>query len=572
MLRFINFILLSVFTFTVVCQPSFPGASGFGASATGGRGGKVIYVTNLNASGPGSLQDALNQSGTRYILFKVSGVIPATIKVPNGNGNFTIAGQTSPSGIIVRGLEMYNEENPSVSNVIVRHIRSRIGDRNKYPSMHWIAEDGITIGGVHNAIFDHCSFAHASDEAVDISRSSGITIQHCILGETLGSHADLGGMLINYSSAQSRLDSLSIIYNIWNRIGGRMPEISCETPYCNGKTINIELSNNLFWDPHIELWYEGLTGFNGNFFLRMNAVNNLFHARPTYGNGMFHFDLLNYAQNQFFIAGNRINLYYPEYSDYQLFYCCNDFNTSHPNTNFGIAQKASMRFNFPSVYYHPVESLRDLMYQQAGAFPRDPMDRRLMSYVKEEIIPGLPVSIAGADDTFMLNQSITFPADSDMDGMPDYWEMYQGLNPTEQDHNQTGLSQMITGISGYTNLECYLNCLSDALVSGQSSPECGITFTLSNEDISSNSDLKLKLMPNPAKDQIKIELPEGISIYEPIELLITDGSGKRVFRSSYECCTIQLDLQDFVKGMYVAEVRSAYSGIRIAKGDLVVLK
>ena len=61
--------------------PAFPGAEGFGASASGGRGGRVVYVTNLNADGPGSLQAALNENGKRYILFKVSGVIPTTVAV-----------------------------------------------------------------------------------------------------------------------------------------------------------------------------------------------------------------------------------------------------------------------------------------------------------------------------------------------------------------------------------------------------------------------------------------------------------------------------------------------------------
>lgn len=76
--------------------PAFPGAEGFGAAATGGRGGQVIYVTNLNTSGPGSFQAALETPGKRYILFKVSGLIPALAHLRYGN--CTIAGQTSPGG------------------------------------------------------------------------------------------------------------------------------------------------------------------------------------------------------------------------------------------------------------------------------------------------------------------------------------------------------------------------------------------------------------------------------------------------------------------------------------------
>jgi hypothetical protein len=546
-----------VYAAVTFCQSAFPGAQGFGASATGGRGGKVIYVTNLNVSGPGSLQDALNQDGPRYILFKVSGVIQGTIKVPDGKGNFTLAGQTSPSGITVRGFEMYNDENPSVSNVIIRHLRSRIGDRIKFPASHWLAEDGITIGGVHKAVIDHCSFEHASDEAVDISRSSQITIQHCILGETLGSHADLGGMLINYSSPQSRLDSLSIIYNVWNRIGGRMPEISCETAFCNGKTIHLELSNNVFWDPQIELWYEGITGFNGNFFLKMNAVSNLYFARPQYGNGMFHFDLLNFPQNQLHFAGNRLNLYYPQYSDYQLFYCCNDFAMNHPNTNFGVAQKSNTRFSFPPVTYHPVEQLPQLIGDNAGAFPRDAMDRRLISYIKNNQIPALPVSSAAADDAFVLDVAGPFPPDSDNDGMPDYWEELQGLNTVVQDHNGVSLSLRITGEAGYTNLECYLNCLSDALVRGFTTPECGIQLNPVNTENSMNSH-EIHVFPNPARGIVQIEL-SGISHYGKV-LQIYDPLGTKMLESMIENQNIQTDLTSFLPGIYLVKILDSGSG------------
>ncbi len=256
---FKKFSLLSYFSFLVYSMafsqlPAFPGAEGFGAFATGGRGGKVNYVTNLNTEGQGSLQAALNESGKRYILFKVSGVINGTVEVPPGHGDFTIAGQTSTNGIIIRGFQSYNGDDRSSGNFVIRHLRSRIGDIDNYPSNAWLGADGLTLGGVHNAIIDHCSFGQANDEAVDISRSSGLTIQNCMLSETLGGHSYLGGMLINYSSPQSRMDSLSIHHNIWNRMGGRMPEISCETSYCNGKSLNIELSSNVFYDPRIEMW------------------------------------------------------------------------------------------------------------------------------------------------------------------------------------------------------------------------------------------------------------------------------------------------------------------------------
>ncbi len=235
--------------------PAFPGAEGFGANATGGRGGQVIYVTNLNCNGPGSLNEALAVPGAKYILFKVSGVIQCAAQVLYGD--VTLAGQTSPGGIIVRGLvvdEIYEPEGTG-NNIIVRHLRSRPQNPDTYPGTGWILDDGLRLDGAQDIIVDHCSFANALDEATQISNSQNISIQYCQLAETIGYHYIYGGMLINYSEPDHPQQNISIHHNVWNRIGGRFPEISCESPYCNAYPLNIELSNNLLWDINTTLWY-----------------------------------------------------------------------------------------------------------------------------------------------------------------------------------------------------------------------------------------------------------------------------------------------------------------------------
>jgi len=542
-------------------QVAFPGAEGFGAAATGGRGGKVIYVTNLEVDGPGSLQEALNDPEPRYILFKVSGVIPTTVEVPLGHGNFTLAGQTSPGGIITRGFQSYAETSPSSSNFIVRHLRSRLGDFTLYPTPYWTGEDGITLGGVHNAIIDHCSFANATDEEVDISRTSSLTIQNCMLSETLGGHAYLGGMLINYSSNNNRLDSLSIHHNIWNRIGGRMPEISCETADCNGRHLKIELSNNLFWDPQIELWYEGVTGnSNGNFYLDMNAVNNYSFARPTYGNAVFHTDLLNFSQNNLYFSGNKLNLY-PQYADYELFYCCNDFYLYNPNTDLGAANLKTSPFAYPSISYTATNNLTANLRANNGAFPRDSMDRRLFEPLFTGNISPVPIGDAAADDVFILDTPAPAPLDSDEDGMPDYWELAHGLQNNVQDHNGLNLSVSITGTAGYTNLECYLNCLSDALINGSSSPACGINV-LTNTIDEKFSDNTMLVYPNPAKNELHIRMLKGQIIRE-IEVM--DMIGNSVLIKKLKDSQHILDISSFIAGIYFLKITDDHGRVEVKK-------
>lgn len=565
-LSLLLFVFTNSFTFGQSI-PSFPGAEGFGAAATGGRGGRVIYVTNLNASGPGSLNDALSQSGSRYILFKVSGIIDAAAELREGN--VTIAGQTSPGGIITRGflVDQVYEEGGSGDNIILRHLRSRPHDPELVPTSHYILDDALRLDGASSIIIDHCSFANAVDECVQLSQSHDVTIQNCLLSETVGYHYDRGGMLINYSTVEHPQDRLSIHHNTWNRIAARLPEIACESPYCAAAPLKLELTNNLVWDPHETVWYGpniDPATVDNRFFLEMNWVGNLFYTRPTFPFGMMEIRLIQYAQNKIFASGNKMNIY-PEYSDYQLCYCCNDFNQdgAHPNADFGIAQKLTSRHNFPPVTYHNTADLPDYMVSNCGAFPRDHMDKRLMTPIANRDIAPEPVD--GTDyfhDAFIIPATAPEPpADRDNDGMPDNWEIKHGLNPDVQDHNGTQLSLSITGVEGYTNLECYLNCLSDVLVKGQSSSACGIT--LSENSIPKKT--QLMIYPNPTKGSFMIHTDNSTNL----EVEIVDFMGRRMYSARYQgaSCLLDTNLPD---GNYCVIVRS--EGKMVGLQRIVIIK
>lgn len=493
--------------------PAFPGAEGFGAIATGGRGGQVLYVTNLNCSGAGSLNDALSKPGPKYILFKVSGIIPCAAEM--AQGDVYIAGQTSPGGIIVRGIigdEVY-ETNTKARNIIIRHLRSRPNPNVTLPNQQYVLDDALRLDGTSTVIVDHCSLANAIDECIQLSQSKNITIQNCMLSETLGEHYGLGGMLINYSTQAHPQDNLSIHHNVWNRIGGRMPEFSCESPYCRNIPLNVEVSNNLLWDQPIQVWYNPCTN-GGNdcqdFTLNLNFVGNYSVSRTNYNGPLASADLLGNRNNKLFVSDNAMN-HYASYKDYQLFFCCNDFRQNAPNTNLGVAQRQTQRFSFPAITYTPTGQLLPYATKNIGAFPRDPMDRRLLNPLITNVIDTRPVD--GRDyytDAFKLDFTSppAAPTDTDNDGMPDDWERTNGLNPTLADHNGTGLSVKLAGIAGYTNLECYLNELSDKLTNSTSTPvnpnpDPNTNLVLSTE---AANEPVVRAFPNPASWSLTLQV------------------------------------------------------------------
>ena len=447
---------------------AFPGAEGFGANATGGRGGSVVYVTNLNANGAGSLQWAIDQPGARYILFKVSGLIDTQIHLTNGN--VTIAGQTSPGGITIRGF--VTDESPYqdqavqapadfAENWILQHIRIRPGATGP-------ADDGLRLRYTRNAIVDHVSIGNAIDEAIEISYSNNITVQNTILAETVGSHSFYGGILMNYSNPAHGfgLDNVSLHHNVFNRIEGRLPEGSRESAAAANSFMNLELSNNLYWDPRffVALGVDTAVAGGQPIYWKLNAVNNLFHTANGFQYGMFDDQILNVARNELFVSGNKMNLY-PSRSDYQLFYCCNDYPAeTSPDATSRRAQARITRHPFPTITYTPTDQLRTYLLTNAGAWPRDPMDTRLMSFVASNTISGAAPNTNPAGDA--LRPAFTGPApaaptDTDSDGMPDAWEITKGTNPSVANTNARTLSAV-----GYTDLEVYLNELSTSRIIG----------------------------------------------------------------------------------------------------------
>jgi hypothetical protein len=212
---------------TSISTLAFPGAQGYGADTPGGRGGKIIRVTTLDATGPGSLQEAIRTKGPRIIVFEVGGVIDlknTTLKI--SEPDVTIAGQTAPSpGItLIKGSLVV-----STHDVIIRHLAVRPGEAGHPKKSGWNA-DGITTVGASHVIFDHLSCTWATDENLSTSgdrfqgetpddwrknTSHDITISSCIIAEGLSQSTHEKGEHSKGTLIHDNASNISVIGNLY---------------------------------------------------------------------------------------------------------------------------------------------------------------------------------------------------------------------------------------------------------------------------------------------------------------------------------------------------------------------
>lgn len=443
--------------------PSFPGAEGFGAKATGGRGGAVVVVTNLNASGPGSLQWAVNQSGARTVVFRVAGVIQGDVHIPHGD--LTIAGQTAPGAGITLNGHLYTTYGSSFGNLIIRHLRIRPPD----PDANWPASqhDSIQFSTNHTIILDHIDASHGADETLDMwGGAHDITLQwsaitYPIYDEGNGWTHNKG--LLNHRpcvdsgscGAGSRPGGrISVHHNFFAHARNRTPALS---------TGPADVVNNVVYNGREGFVHHNIAG--GDF----NLVGNLFVEGPSISLAPLWIDPENggtsvptrywvwdnWVEDPGVFVGRFDNPYTtPGFSNAYSIACCGILPSQF--NGVGFFDFTAVDPDYVPITIGPGEAVAATVLARVGAFPRDIVNRWAV-----EDFEGRSGAWGNRRPTNWLEGlgPALPPVDLDQDGMADDWEGGRGLDPTDGADHATVMP------SGYTAIEEYINELADRLIS-----------------------------------------------------------------------------------------------------------
>jgi hypothetical protein len=423
--------MLSRFVWAEV--PAFPGAEGFGAQAKGGRGGKVLLVTSLEDKGPGTLREACEAEGPRIVVFRVSGLIDLKSDLRIRNPYITIAGQTAPGAGIC--LKTYCLNIKETHDVVVRHIRIRPGD------VAGKELDGVTADKLENCIFDHCSVSWAIDETLSVTQSKNVTVQWCLVSESLNKSLHKKGEH-GYGSLVSGYDGgITWAHSIYAHHKSRSPRAGATegTP-----GIIFDFRNNVIYDWSLR------AGYSGDSPVRMNYVGNYLKPGPSTPNE---------KRGQAFALGAEATKVYMDGNQHEgaWFESCNQTRLLVRGDRFSKDSPISGSvmnepFPAPPVATTCAAKSYEAVLNDAGAtLPRrDATDARII----EDIRSGKGHIINSQTEVggWCEYASETPPQDTDGDGMPDDWETQHGLNPSDPADNAGDRDG-----DGYTNIEECIN-------------------------------------------------------------------------------------------------------------------
>jgi pectate lyase len=419
--------------------PAFPGAEGAGQYATGGRGGDVYFVTNLNDSGAGSLRAGIDSAnGPRTILFNVSGTIYLNSNLVINKPNLTIAGQSAPGGgITVAG---YRTHIVNTHDVIVQFIRFRPGDT------HASSEpDALWVQNSQNVMIDHVTASWSIDETISVTDSTNVTVQWSIISEALkaaghpkGNHSY--GSLINGGD-------VTYHHNLYASNDSRNPRPQ-------GDTLRFDFVNNVIENPGSRYGYSGegekiLMNYVGNYGIDGNSTPS--------NTALFQPDS---SQTRIFFQGN-----YKDTSKNGII----DGTPANSGSRLvdGTYTSVSQRFDLPQVQTTDAPQAYIQVLSRAGAsIFRDSVDRRVIQNVMEQ--RGAIIDSQNEVGGYPGLPSGSLPADSNSDGVPDWYAISKNWNPMVN-------IAAIVAPNGYTYLENYLH----EITAGAYAPPPGQTITIS---------------------------------------------------------------------------------------------
>ena len=496
---------------TEITAPAFPGAEGHGRYVTGGRGGEVRHVTNLNDKGEGSLRAAVNGNNKKIVVFDISGIIALESDLVIG-ANTTIEGQTAPApGITVR----YQTVRPSDNNII-RFLRIRRGeekDVNDGADAIWQRQkDGIVL--------DHCSFSWSIDEIASFYDNQHFTMQWCTLGEALANPGHSKGEH-SYGGIWGGKGA-SFHHNFLCHMQNRVPRF-CGARYNWDKYDTEKYANSIqaeivdFRNCVMYNWGGGNGCYGGTGGGNINIVNNYYKAGPATNNktrvtqisvatssNASGSDFMGYC-SRYYINGNYVTAAGNKAENYDWQGVIYDAGTSiidgeHyiPDTKHMYGESIKYRKNSKDedcviikldnevetgkVTTHSAQNAYQQVLAYAGAsLYRDDVDARYM----KEAADGTTTYTGSAEKTgdgkaiahrpgiidFVKDQGeYTLESngrpdnfDTDSDGMPDAWETANGLDPLSNDAAEYTLDKH----GFYTNVEVYCNSLVEEIMKAE---------------------------------------------------------------------------------------------------------
>lgn len=413
--------------------PAFPGAEGFGVQTPGGRGGKVLSVTTLADSGPGSLRDAVRTKGARTVVFRVGGRIELRSPLQISEPYLTIAGQSAPG----EGITLTNfGTSIATHDVVIRFLRFRPGD------VEGRETDALSIGG-HDIVVDHCSASWATDETLSATNSRNVTVQWCILSESLNRSVHKKGEHGYGSLITGPAGGISFHHNLYAHHKSRSPRPGA--PKDTGGMV-FDFRNNVIYD------WGATAGYSSETPVRMNYVGNYLRPGPsTKGPRKDLAFILGGTATRIFLKGNVLDGSPDKSRDnVRLLGLSNNF--AFPE-GYGPADALEASpFPAPPVATDAAETAMERVIAEAGASrpARDPIDERIVRQFQQR--GGRIIDSQAEVGGWSAARAAPPLDDADGDGMADDWEQSSMLDPSSPaDANEDADGD------GYTNLEEFLN-------------------------------------------------------------------------------------------------------------------